>query len=68
MISKPNITQEPVRITTAATAAVIATINVFGIVFEWPGDTIAALNIAGAAWVGVGGAWLRSKVTPTQGE
>ena len=68
MISKPNIQQEPVRITTAATAAVIATINVFGIVFEWSGDTIAALNIAGAAWVGVGGAWLRSKVTPTQGE
>ena len=64
MTTKPTLSTEPVSITTAITAAIIATINVLGILLDWPADTIAALNIAAAAWVGVLGYWLRLKVTP----
>jgi hypothetical protein len=55
---------EPVRITTAATAALVATVNVLGMVLGWSGDLIAGLNVVAAAWVGLLGVWIRSKVTP----
>ena len=61
---KPSITNEPVSITTALTAAIVATINVLGILLNWSADLIAGLNIAAAAWIGVLGFWIRSKVTP----
>ena len=61
-----NLKTEPVSITTALTAAVVATINVVGILIDWPADTIAGLNIAAAAWIGVLGFWIRSKVTPVK--
>lgn len=64
MNTKPTLTTEPVSITTALTAAIVATINLLGIVLNWSGDVIAALNIAAAAWVGLLGFYLRSKVTP----
>lgn len=64
MITKPTLESEPVRITTALTAAVVATINVLGLALDWPGSLIAGLNVAASAWVGLLGVWLRSKVTP----
>ena len=64
MITQPSITNEPVSITTALTAAVVATINVLGILLNWSADLIAGLNIAAAAWIGVLGFYLRMKVTP----
>ena len=66
MPNTPNITNEPAALTTAVTAAVVATINVLGIVFNWSADLLAALNIAAAAWVAVLGFWIRSKVVPVQ--
>ena len=64
MNTKSSVTNEPVSIGTALTAAVVATINLLGIVLSWSGDVVAALNIAAAAWVGLLGFYLRSKVTP----
>ncbi len=65
-MSTPSIKTEPVSITTALTAAIVATINVLGILLDWSADLIAGLNIAAAAWVGVLGFWLRMKVSPAQ--
>tara|TARA_R110000772_G_scaffold252464_1_gene367867 strand:- start:1957 stop:2181 length:225 start_codon:yes stop_codon:yes gene_type:complete len=65
MITKPSINTEPVRFATALTAAIIATINVLGLIFNWSADLIAGQNIAASAWVGLLGVWLRSRVTPT---
>ena len=64
MIVKPTLGSEPVRIATAFTAALVATVNVLGMTFDWSGDLIAGLNVAAAGWVGLLGIWLRSKVTP----
>ena len=64
MSTKPTLSTEPVSITTALTAAVVATINVLGILLNWSADLIAGLNIAAAAWIGVLGFYLRMKVTP----
>jgi hypothetical protein len=64
MIAKPTLESEPVRIGTAFTAALVATINVLGMTLGWSGDLIAGLNVAAAGWVGLLGVWLRSKVTP----
>ncbi len=64
MIAKPNLESEPVRIGTAFTAALVATVNVVGMTLGWSGDLIAGLNVAAAGWVGLLGVWLRSKVTP----
>ena len=61
---KPTLTTEPATLTTAISAAVIATINVLGIILNWSPDLIAGLNIAAAAWVAVLGFWIRSKVVP----
>jgi|TARA_R110000803_G_scaffold16310_4_gene44690 hypothetical protein len=58
------LSKEPVRLTTAATAATVATINVLAVMLDWSGELVAGLNVAVAAWVGVLGAWIRSKVTP----
>ena len=64
MIVKPTLESEPVRIGTAFTAALVATINLLGMTLGWSGDLIAGLNVAAAGWVGLLGVWLRSKVTP----
>ncbi len=63
-MTTPSIKSEPVSITTALTAAIVATINVLGLLLDWSADLIAGLNIAAAAWIGVLGFWIRSKVTP----
>ena len=63
-MSTPSIKTEPVSITTALTAAIVATINVVGLLVNWSADLIAGLNIAAAAWIGVLGFWIRTKVTP----
>ena len=63
-MATPSIKTEPVSITTALTAAIVATINVLGILLDWSPDVIAGLNIAAAAWIGVLGFYLRAKVTP----
>ena len=64
---KPTLKTEPAALTTAITAAVVATINVLGIVLNWSADLIAGLNIAAAGWIGVLGFWIRSKVEPSDG-
>ena len=61
-----NLKNEPASLTTALTAAVVATINVLGIIFNWSTDLLAALNIAAAAWIAVLGFWIRSKVVPVE--
>ena len=60
----PSLKAEPAALTTAISAAVIATINVLGIIFGWSEAVLGGLNIAAAAWVAVLGFWIRSKVTP----
>jgi len=65
-MATPSIKTEPVSITTALTAAVVATINVLGLLLDWSSDLIAGLNVVAAAWVGVLGFWLRMKVSPAQ--
>jgi len=64
MSTTPTLRTEPVTITTALSAAVVATINVLGILLNWDADLIAGLNIAAAAWVALLGFWIRSRVTP----
>jgi hypothetical protein len=61
---KPTLATEPATLTTAISAAIIATINVIGIIANWTPDLIAGLNIAAAGWVAVLGFWIRSKVKP----
>lgn len=65
-MNTPNLTNEPAALTTAITAAVVATINVLGLVFGWSADLLAGLNIAAGAWVAVLGLWIRSKVVPVK--
>ncbi len=65
MSNKPTLKTEPATITTALSAAVVATINVLAILLDWSTDLTAALNIAAAAWVAMLGFWIRSRVTPT---
>lgn len=55
---------EPVAITTAITAAILATVALLAFVGV-PQDAIAAIDAAAAAWVIAIGAIVRSKVTPT---
>lgn len=55
---------EPVTITQALNAALIATFNVIAIVASIDATTAAAVNIALGAWVLVIGFFLRQKVTP----
>ena len=38
---------------TAVTAALIATVNVLALLFDWNPDVVAAINIMIGAWVGV---------------
>ncbi len=61
---KPTLSTEPAALTTTISAAVVATINVLGIVLGWSEAVLGGLNIAAAAWVAVLGFWIRSKVTP----
>jgi len=55
---------EPVALTSVLTAAVVATINVLAIIFNWSTDITGGLNIAAAAWVAVAGWLVRAKVSP----
>ena len=64
MSQKPTLKTEPATLTTALTAAIVATVNVLGILFDWSADLIAGLNIAAAAWVGVLGFIIRARVSP----
>lgn len=57
---------EPVSLTQAISAALLATVNVLALLFGWSAETTAALNLAVGAWVAVAGFWLRSQVTPTR--
>jgi hypothetical protein len=61
-----NLEHEPAALTTALSAAVIATINVIGMVMAWSNDVVAAVNIAAAGWIVVLGFWIRSKVVPVR--
>lgn len=63
-MEQTSLSKEPVRLTTAATAAAVATINVLAVMLDWSGELVAGFNVAVAAWVGVLGVWIRSKVTP----
>ncbi len=45
--------EQPAKFSTLLTAAIVATINVVAILFNWPGDVTACINIAAAAWVAV---------------
>ena len=56
---------EPVALVSSLTAAVVAPVNIVGLVAGWDAELIAGINIAAAAWVGVAGFWVRSRVTPT---
>lgn len=46
---------------TLLTAAVIATVNVVALVFDWAAELTATVNIAASAWVGVL-AWLLNRL------
>lgn len=59
--------KEPVTLPQAFSAALIATINVLSILFDWSNDLTAALNLMAAAWVMVVAVWSRSKVSPVSG-
>lgn len=63
-MNTPTLRTEPATLVTALSAAIVATINVLGLIFNWSADLIASLNIAAAAWVAVAGFWIRSMVTP----
>jgi fatty acid desaturase len=55
---------EPVTSGAVLSAAVIATVNVLAIVFNWSSDTVSAVNLAVGAWVVAVAFFIRSKVTP----
>ena len=55
---------EPSRLVALVTAASAATINLFGLLFNWSGEVIAGINLPIAAWILVAGEIVRSKVTP----
>lgn len=55
---------EPVSLYAAVTGAVIATVNLLGLIFNWSADLIASLNLCLIAWVGVGAFIVRSLVSP----
>jgi|SRR5215207_4418498 len=56
---------EPVRIVQYASAAVAATLNVLALIFGWPGETVASLNLAFSAWLVFAGELIRSRVWAT---
>ena len=58
--------REPVTFTSLLTAAVIATLNVMAIIFDWDDTILAAMNIAAAGWIAVVGYYVRSRVTPVR--
>ena len=68
MTTRPTLENEPAALTTAITAAVVATINVLGIIFGWSAELLAGLNIAAAAWVAVLGFLIRRMVKPVSAE
>lgn len=55
---------EPVRLVALVTGAVTLTVNVIGLVVDWPAELIAGINLALGAWVAVAGEVVRSFVTP----
>ena len=59
---KPS--EEPARLVAIVTAAVLATVNLLALVFNWSADLTAAVNGVMAAWIVVAGELVRSKVTP----
>jgi hypothetical protein len=61
-----NLQTEPAALTTAITAAVIATVNVLGLSLKWDTETVTSINIAAAGWIAVLGFWIRSKVVPVK--
>lgn len=59
--------REPVALSSAVTAALVATVNLLGLLFDWSGEVLAALNGAIGLWVVVVSVAVRRKVTPTDG-
>lgn len=58
--------REPVSVSTAITAALVATVNLLGLLLEWSAETIASLNLAVGAWVVAVAVVVRRRVTPTE--
>ena len=61
-----NTDQEPVAIIAAVTTALVATLNLLGIIFDWSAEVIAGLNLVVGGWVAVAGYFVRAKVTPNK--
>lgn len=59
-----NTNQEPVAFTAVITSALISTLNIPALIWDWDSQVVAALNVAIAAWVLVAGRLVRRKVTP----
>jgi Ca2+/H+ antiporter len=61
----PPASNEPVLLAGLVTTALITTLNVPALIFAWPADVVAALNIAIGAWAAVASWIVRAKVSPT---
>jgi hypothetical protein len=57
-------TNEPVALAGAVTAAITATVGILTITEVLDADVAGAIITALTAWVGVATAWARSKVSP----
>lgn len=55
---------EPVRLVSLINTALGVTLALFAFIFEWAPELTAALTAVFAAWVGVAGELMRSKVSP----
>jgi len=61
-----NFNTEPVTLAAALNAALVATVNLLAIIFNWEADVIAGLNLVLGAWIAVVAFFVRQRVTPTQ--
>jgi hypothetical protein len=66
MTSPPSslLSTEPVTVASAVTAALVATVNVLGLLLDWSAELIAALNLMLGAWVIAVAVVVRARVTP----
>lgn len=61
-------TDEPVQLSGLINAALLATINLLGLILNWDVAVVAGLNLVVGAWVLVAMRLVRARVTPWPGE
>lgn len=61
-----EVSNEPVSVQAAVTAALITTVTLLAVIFSWSEPLVAALNLCVVAWVTIGALLVRSRVVPVK--